>query len=300
MQHPHRTVEREIALVANTQHGLVRRQQLLGRHITPEQIRRRLATGALLIEYPGVYRVGHRAPSIEATYLAAVFACGNGALLAGAAAAHLYEIVRGAAPPPEVITRTERHIDGIVTHRARRGDARDAARWRGVPITTVARTLVDLAAVLAEEHLARAVHEAEVRFRTRPHDVELVLRRRPGSPGAKTLRRVLNGEVPVTLSRLESTFLSLLKGADLALPQTNRFADAHRVDCRWPAHRVTVELDSYRYHATRYAWEQDRLREREARARGDEIRRYTWDDVTQRPGVVLGELRVLLAQRCPA
>lgn len=81
---------------------------------------------------------------------------------------------------------------------------------------------------------------------------------------------------------------------------TNRVAGGRRVDCRWPAHRLTVELDSYRYHASRHAWEQDRRREREARARGDEFRRYTYGDVLESPELMLRELRALLSPRHPA
>ena len=124
--------------------------------------------------------------------------------------------------------------------------------------------------------------------------VEAVLARRPNSPGAAKLRAVLRGDVHVTLSRLERRFLKLLREAGLVLPQTNRPAGGRRVDCRWPEQRLTVELDSYRFHNSRHAWEQDRRREREARARGDEFRRYTWGDVFEQPGPMLAELRDLL------
>jgi very-short-patch-repair endonuclease len=100
--------------------------------------------------------------------------------------------------------------------------------------------------------------------------------------------------VRVTLSRLEARFIRRLKEAGLPLPKTNRVAGERRVDCRWPEHKLTVELDSYRYHHSRYAWEQDRLREREARARGDEFRRYTSRDVFEDPRFMLSELRALL------
>jgi very-short-patch-repair endonuclease len=80
------------------------------------------------------------------------------------------------------------------------------------------------------------------------------------------------------------------------LPVTNRPAGAHYVDCRWPAQHLTVELDSYRYHRSRHAWEQDRRREREAYARGDEFRRYTWGDVFKHPKAMLAELRALLPE----
>jgi hypothetical protein len=78
------------------------------------------------------------------------------------------------------------------------------------------------------------------------------------------------------------------------LPQTNRPAGSRRVDCRWPEQRLTVELDSYRYHQSRHAWEQDRHREREAHARGDDFRRYTYGDVFDDPRMMLAELRALL------
>ena len=84
------------------------------------------------------------------------------------------------------------------------------------------------------------------------------------------------------------------------LPVTNRLVGGHRVDCRWPDQRLTVELDGYRYHHSRHAWEQDRRREREARARGDEFRRYTYGDVFEHPRLMLRELRGLLAGHRPA
>ncbi|MCP9489524.1 MAG: type IV toxin-antitoxin system AbiEi family antitoxin domain-containing protein [Solirubrobacteraceae bacterium MAG38_C4-C5] len=290
-----------LAKIAGTAHGVVTRREALAQGVTPEEIRWRLRTGALLVEYPGVYRLGHQAPSMEATYLAAVRACGEGALLTGAAAARLLVLVRGAPPPPEVTAPTQRRIEGIVTRRARYAiDLRDATTWRRIPVTTVARTLVDLAAVLGEEELARACHEAGVRYRTTPRDIEAVLARRPRSPGAAKLRRIVHGDVHVTLSALERRFLALLREGGLALPTTNRPAGGRRVDCRWAQQRLTVELDSYRYHSSRHAWEQDRRREREAYARGDDFRRYTYGDVFESPQVVLRELRRLLSPNRPA
>jgi very-short-patch-repair endonuclease len=162
-------------------------------------------------------------------------------------------------------------------------------------MTTVARTLVDLAPVLPLDELARACHEAGVRYRTTPHHVEALLRRRPNAPGAAKLRAVMNGDARVLLSKLESGFIALLREDELPLPQTNRPAGGYRVDCRWPDHRLTVELDSFRYHNSRQSWERDRHREREARARGDDFRRYTWADVFEDSAFMRGDLRALLA-----
>jgi predicted transcriptional regulator of viral defense system len=286
-------VEHVVGRIASAQHGVVTRAQLLAAGVSAAGVQRRLRKGLLLPEYPGVYRVGHRAPGVEASYLAAVRACGEGALLSGRSAGYLLGLLKGSPPRPEVTTPTERRVEGIRTRRSRAIDPRDATVFRGIPITTVARTLVDLAPVLALEELARACHEAEV-HRTSPAQVETVLERRPNSPGATKLRRVLRGEVHVTLSKLERRFLEVLRDAGLALPETNRRAGGRRVDCRWPEQRLTVELDGYRYHHSRHAWEQDRRRERDARARGDEFRRYTWADVFEQPGPMLAELRRLL------
>jgi very-short-patch-repair endonuclease len=288
------TVHAVIARIASRQHGVVTRTQLLAAGVTAQEIRDRVRSGALLREHRGVYRVGHRAPSVEARYLAAVFACGDDACLSGRAAAHLFGLIKGHAPPPEVSTPLKRRVTGVKVRRARI-DASDRASYRGIPITTVPRTLVDLAADLPLDALARACHEAGVRFNATPRHVAAALARRPSNtPGAAKLKQIIEGETRVTLSALEKRFLALLREHQLPLPQTNRLAGAHRVDCRWPDRRLTIELDSYRFHHSRHAWEQDRRRDRDARARGDEFRRYTWADVVDEPAGMLVELRGVL------
>jgi hypothetical protein len=294
MQALGRTVERELERIASAAHGVVMRADLLSAGVTRQEIASRLQSGGLIRVHRGVYRVGHRAPSLEATYLAAVLAAGEGTLLSGRAAAHLFALTKGTAPTPEVIARTQRRIEGVTTHRSHSLNARDATTFRGIPVTTVPRTLIDIAADLSLDALARACHEAGVRYGTTPKAVEAALARRPTSPGAKKLRRVLHGDVHVTLSTLEARFLELLIDAGLPLPETNRPAGGRRVDCRWPEQRLTVELDGYRFHNSRHSWELDRLREREARARGDEFRRYTYGDVFERPALVLAELVSLI------
>ena len=191
-------------------------------------------------------------------------------------------------------TRTERRVPGVRTRRSRQLDATDATTWRAIPVTTVARTLTDLAGDLTLDALARACHEAGVRYGTTPAHVEAVLARRPNTPGAGKLHPILRGDTHVTLSKLEKRFLQLLRVEGLALPRTNRPAGGRRVDCRWPGLKLTIELDSYQFHHSRHAWEQDRRREREARARGDEFRRYTYGDVFEDPEQMLTELRLLL------
>jgi very-short-patch-repair endonuclease len=290
------TVERKIARLAARSHGVVTREELIRADLTQAQIRSRLAAGSLISLHRGVFRVGHTAPSLEARYVAAVKAGGEGSLLCGRAAAHLLGLLKRAPRQPEVLTTRRRSPSGVTTRRCRVIDRRDATIWRGVPVTNAPRTIVDLAAVLRADGLARAFHEAVVKHRARPETVEAILGRRHNWPGARELRRVIWGGEPVSLSKLESSFIAVLRRARLPLPRTNIPVGAYYVDCRWPEHRLTVELDSYRYHRTRHAWEQDRQREREARTRGDEFRRYTWVDVVEMPTPMLADLRALLTR----
>ena len=283
--------------MARRQHGLVTRRQLLAAGFSPKEIDRRLAKGSLIAVFRGVYRVGHVARNLEAQYLAAVLACGDGALLAGRAAAHLLGLLRGSGTRPQpldVVTITDRQVRGVRTRRRPLLARNQAFTHRGVPVLSVPAVLVDLAGLMRDPDLARACHEAGVGFGTTPNDVEAILDRYPRSRGAASLRRVMTGETKVSLSRLESRFLRRLRDERLPLPQTNRPAGGRRVDCRWPEQRLTVELDSYRYHSSRHAWEADHRREREARLRGDEFRRFTWADVSEDPAAILAELRSLL------
>lgn len=290
-----RTVAGELDRMASRSHGVVSRSQLLARGLTRDELRGRVRDGTLIVVHRGVYRVGHRAPSFDADCMAAVLAAGDGAVLSGRTAGHLLGILVGSPPSPEVTAPTERRIAGVRTHRARRGPETERMLWLGIPVTTPARTLVDLAGEIPPADLARACHEAGIRFRVTPAGVEAVLARRSHSAGAGALRSILSGERRVTLSRLEARFLERLNAASMPLPLTNRPAGGRRVDCRWPSARLTVEIDSYRYHSSRHAWELDRRREREAYARGDAFRRYTYGDVFEHPAEMLRELRSLLA-----
>jgi hypothetical protein len=278
-----RTVEEKIARQGERAHGVISRGELLALGVSEAGIKRRVKKGSLITQYPGVYRVGHAAPSIEASFMAAVKACGEGSALGIRAGGYLLGLLKRPPRRPEVWTPKQRRIKGIQTRRSRR--KRQVIEVKGIRVTSVPETLVDLAAVLTEDELARACHEAGVRYRTTPRQVEAVLPR--NAPGAAKVRAVMRGDTHVTLSQLEREFLKLLRDAGIPLPITNRVAGGKRVDCRWPDRKLTVELDSYRFHNSRYSWEQDRVRERQARRRGDEFRRYTWRDVTEEPQSVI-------------
>jgi very-short-patch-repair endonuclease len=286
----------EAAKKASAQKGVITRRQLFEEDWSSSAIGRWVDRGLLTPEYRGVYRFGHSAPSIESTYMAAVLAAGDGALLARLAAGHLMRLLRGAPPSPAVVTPKKRRIKGFDAKHDYRLDPRDATVFNGIPTTTVARTLVDLAACLPEHELGRAWHQARVLYRTEPEDVEAVLTRRPNSKGATELKAIMRGK-PISLSKLERAFIKLCKQHNFVLPETNTPIGGRFVDCRWPEHKLTVELDSYRYHSSRHAWEQDRNRERQARARGDDFRRYTSDDVFENPQALLGELTPVIGSQ---
>lgn len=294
MRPEHRAATKSVARIAAGQHGVVTRGQLVGAGLSQDQIKRWIKQGLLHRVHRGVFRLGHRAPSVDAAYLAAVLACGQGARLCVHAAAHVYSIVKGQPPPPEVLAVGERRHPGVIVHRPREIGVRDTTTYRGIPITTVPRTLVDLAASLSLGELAEAGHHAEVLHRVRPAHIEAVLDRRPNAPGAANVRLIFAGDAVILLSRLEREFVALLRRNGLPLPLTNRPAGGRHVDCRWPDRRLTVELDSYTFHHTRHAWERDQRRAREAYARGDEFRRYTYGDVVEQPEAVLFELAPLL------
>jgi hypothetical protein len=227
--------------------------------------------------------------------MAAVKAGGPRAVLSDHAAAYFLSLTRGNAPAPEITAPTWRRIKGVITHR-RNLSHEDVTTHRGIPITTVARTLTDLASDLDADELALACHEAGVKYGTTPRQIKAVLKRRPRCPGAAKLRAIISGEQQVTIGELERRFRRLLIDNDLPLPRTNKKHGSHRVDCRWETPPLTVELVSYRFHNSRHSWEQDHRRQREARAREDDFRTFTWDDVTERAAATVAELRAALRQ----
>lgn len=292
-----RPPDRIVAALASRSHGVVTRRQLSEAGLTPDEVKVRVARGSLLRIHRGVYRVGHVAHSNAATYLAAVLACGEGALLSGRAAGWWLGLVDGPALPPEVTAPTERKVAGVRVRHCRELVRRDGWICRGVPVTSVPRTMVDLAANLPLDELSTAFHQAGIRYRTTPSHVARVIDRFPTARGRANRELVIGRRVPVTLSHLERRFLARLRAAGLRLPdETNRKADGRRVDCRWHDPPLTVELDSFTFHNSRHSWKRDRRREREAYARGDQIRRYTYADVLEAPAAMLAELEPLIGK----
>lgn len=280
------------ARIAAGQHGVITRGQLLAAGFDPAAIRRAVAAGRLHRVHRGVYALGHDGLSTAGRFRAATLAGGAEAFLSHEAAANLLSLVAGPPPAPVLTTRTNREVGGVRVHRCRRLHRLDTAVLDGIPTTTVPRTLVDLAGHLALEDLAHAVHRAHVHHRTTPEMVLASLARVPNRPGAARLRQALLGD-DLLLSRLEAGFVALLRRAGLPLPRTNVRRAEGRVDCHWPERGLTIELDSYRFHATRTQWEADVRRDRRTRDPGR--LRLTWGDVFERPAATLAEVAPLLA-----
>ena len=279
------------AEIAGRQHGRVTRRQLLAVGIDANRIRRWLADGRLRHVHYGVYAVGHVAPSMHGDYGGAVLAGGGGAKLSHAPAAHVFKVTRGKRPPPPEVTvptTAHRRRPGIVIHRVKALHPYDVTVYEGIPITSVPRVLLDMAPRLSPARLGRACHEAWVHHSTTPAHVEACIARNPNKPGIARLRYALGSDV--TLSDLEDGFLALLEAHGLPLPRTNIDQEGDKVDCHWPQHGLTVELLSFRFHATRDGFEKD-----VARRRRSQHVAYTWGDVVERGPDTAADLRQRLA-----
>ncbi len=280
------------ATLAGRQHGRVTRRQLLAAGVDAKRIGRWLADGRLHCVHHGVYAVGHLAPSTLGEYMGAVLVGGGGAKLSCAPAAHLFKLTRARRPPPPEITVPSlagRRRPGIVIHRVATLHPHDVTVRDGIPVTSVPRVLLDLAPRLSPPELARACHEAWVHHRTTPIHVEACIARNPGKPGVGKLRRALGSDI--TLSDLEDAFLDLLARHGLPRPRTNIDRHGDTVDCHWPRLDLTVELLSYRFHATRDGFERD-----VARRRRSQHTAFTWGDIVERPAPTVAELRQLLSR----
>jgi hypothetical protein len=197
-------------------------------------------------------------------------------------AAHLWAVIKGPAPPPEVTAPTYRRVKGLAVHRGKR----KATLWRGIPITTVPRpssTWPPPSPSMTSPGPATRPGFATARRRRRLRNCSA------GNPAPRSSVRSWTATLPSPSAASRSDSSSGSKTLGCPRPTTNRPAGTKRVDCRWPEHRLTVELDSYTFHNSRHSWEQDRLREREARQRGDAFLRFTQADLSE-PAAMLADI----------
>jgi very-short-patch-repair endonuclease len=292
--------DRVIGGLTARQWGVVARGQLLDAGLSRKIVANRVRSGHLLPLHPGVYAVGHRRLRREGVWLAAVLAAGPGAVLSHRDAAGLHDLRPANHGRIDISTTGRaRSSAGITVHRTRTLDARDVTTVRGLPTTTVARTLVDLAGIVPRAHLARAIKEAELRDTFDLTAVEAAMARTRGrrGPGHRALREEIRERRALsathTHSPLEDAFLRLLRGADLPIPATNANVEGLQVDAAWRAHRLVVELDGWQSHHTRHAFQHDRERDAILTAAGWRTVRFTHHHVTRRPDHVVNTLRRL-------
>jgi very-short-patch-repair endonuclease len=296
-----RSVDDRVGDLAEAQHGVAGRRQLMELGMGRGAVEDRIARGQLRRVHWGVYAVGHRPMSRESRWMAAVLSTGPGAVLSHRSAGSLWRILPPISISPEV-TRATRggSRPGLRAHCAALRD--DEIRClNGIPVTSAPRTVLDVAALSTAHQLEKALNEMEVRGITDKLSIPDLLERYPRKRGTATLRALLADEAAVrgvARKELEERFAALLQGTDLPRPRLNasvavrgRFFEA---DCLWPKQRVIVELDGRAAHGTRRAFEKDRERDRLLQSDGWRVVRITWRQLREDASAVMADLRRVL------
>jgi len=297
----------EIARLASCQHGVIARRQLRALGLSEPAISARAATGSLHPLFRGTFAVGHPAIGRRGRMFAALLACGSGTVLSHGSAAELIGLWDKRPAPVDVIPPNwaGRKIQDIRWHQVLLPSAEEIEIREGIPCTTPARTLVDMAGRLGRPALRRMVEQAAVLRLLDVAEVDRVLargRRR----GAPQLRLILDawrnesGSRPRLRSALEARLLPQLIEAGLPRPRCNvpLQLDGHRleVDLLWEQHRLVIETDGEQTHGTRAAFQRDRWRDQLLVAAGYRTARVTWRQVTDEPAAVVARIRRMLEQ----
>jgi len=264
----------EVARIAARQHGIASIHQLLGAGLSMGGVRRRVAAGRLHRLYRGVYAVGHAGLSNEGRWMAAVLACGAGAVLSHWSAAALWSTLRPSGRPVDVtidrdVGRARR--PGIRLHRSPSLTDALTTHHKRIPVTAPARTIRDLRRVAAAATVRRATRQAEM--------IGLPL----GELEADGMR-----------SDLELVVFRACKRHGLPLPLRNARVGRHEVDFLWPQRRLIAEADGWKYHRGRQAFEDDRARDLALKLEGFDVVRFADRQIDADPGAVAAAIRALL------
>jgi very-short-patch-repair endonuclease len=256
--------------------------------IAPGAIKRRVAARRLQPLWRGVYSFGHRELTIEGRHIAAVLACGRGAFLSLRSAAGSWDMLPMWEGPVDVTVATKAgrvQRPGIRLHLVRRLDSRDVTVRNGIPITTPAKTLVDLNAAVPDRVVERAFEQAQIRRLLPPGAIEDALERAVGRK-TRTLRRLIALEqraATITRSELEERFLALVRRAGLPEPEVNARLAGYEVDFLWREKLRVIEVDGHAYHSTRQATSRDRRKDDDLEAAGYRVTRFTADQILHDP-----------------
>jgi hypothetical protein len=285
-----------LARLASRQEGVVHEAQVRTAGLDRRAAGRWVHAGRLHRKYPGVYLVGHRALSFKGELVAALFYAGAGAALSHRSAAHWWQLIP--APPPTIhisVARRTRPTDGIVLHHPTR---LDRVLHHRLPVTPVARTLLDLATDATDHEVRKALAEADFHERLDARDLESVTGQ--GRPGSRRLRRAYRAHLPElarTETPLEDEFLLLCERCGIPLPEPNVWIGEFRVDALWREERVVVELDGRDAHSSEARRLMDHRRDLKVRSLGYVVRRYSWHQVFRTPDSVARDVLEALASR---
>lgn len=295
-----RFVEHSLSDLATRQHGVVARRQLLALGLRPAAISRRIAAGHLHPVHLGVYAVGHRMLGVEGRYTAAVLACGRGAALGYSSAAVVWNLQRTDSGLPHVVVPVAggRRRPGVRVHRHPGLIAAETTVRRAIPVTTPARTILDLAATVPDRRLKHALDQAEIQELTDYPALDALARAHPRHRGAARLRSLLEtyeAGTARTRSDLEIAFLELCERHGLPRPLVNEeLATGLTVDFVFTSERLAVEADSWRWHRGRAAFERDRGRDAVLATKGYLTLRFTDRRIESDPRIVARALTAAL------
>lgn len=299
-----------MASLAGGQEGVISRRQLRALGVTRRRIDGMIREGRLVPVFPGVFAMGHTQISERARMRAAALAC-SGAVISHRSAAALLGFGKAAPLAVDLIPTVERgrRIDGIKPHRVPFPGRSEWGYFFGIPVTGVARTIVDLAGTYGETELRASVERAATRRILDVHRIDAILASGPKRRGAPCLRRVLADWRPVAETAKYATFRSLFEAkllplvaaAGLPLPRFNvpvRTAErVLEVDLLWEDERFVVEADSRKHHGIEVAFERDHLRARELIAAGYGFLGVTWREAETEAPAVFAVIRQELTAR---
>lgn len=295
---PYLEIDRQIADLATRQDGVVRHDQLRALGLSQKAIQHRRKIGWLVDRFWRVYSVGHRRLSPTGRRLAAVWAYGSGAALSRRSAAAAWDLRAGGAAPIHVTVPARSGVARPGTRLHLTTKPLETTRLDLLPITTPARTILDLAGLLTFHQLEATMKQAEVLQLLDVAALEAMLDAHPRHRGRRSLLVVLDrardAGLSLTLSELEVRFAALCDRHGLPRPAANARPLGWRVDFLWPTQRVVAETDGWQAHRTRTAFEGDRRRDQALAVAGYRVVRFTHRQVVATPAEVAATLSALL------